>query len=161
MASRQLPIPHSQPTFHTLHFPFPPVAFSLVRTLSTLRTVSLTSPPLAANNDLGTACGKYFRVSCLSILDAGKFITHSQIRVVRIRPIRGMHTCTAEIRGGLSALKNPWGAVCNPTHRLSPLQVTPTSSVPSSKCDKQPDIKLLQISNIKSLELKSNISFTR
>merc|ERR1711988_609917 len=23
------------------------------------------------NNDLGTACGKYFRVSCLSILDAG------------------------------------------------------------------------------------------
>merc|ERR1712097_170809 len=23
------------------------------------------------NNDLGTACGRYFRVSCLSILDAG------------------------------------------------------------------------------------------
>merc|ERR1711988_1862995 len=23
------------------------------------------------NNDLGTACGKYFRISCLSILDAG------------------------------------------------------------------------------------------
>merc|ERR1712110_805344 len=25
------------------------------------------------NNDLGTACGKYFRVSCLSILDAGEY----------------------------------------------------------------------------------------
>merc|ERR1711959_89080 len=23
------------------------------------------------NNDLGTACGKYFRISCMSILDAG------------------------------------------------------------------------------------------
>lgn len=23
------------------------------------------------NNDLGTACGKYFRVSCMCILDAG------------------------------------------------------------------------------------------
>lgn len=23
------------------------------------------------NNDLGTACGKYFRVSCMAILDAG------------------------------------------------------------------------------------------
>merc|ERR1711934_172723 len=26
------------------------------------------------NNDLGTACGKYFRVSCLSILDAGELL---------------------------------------------------------------------------------------
>merc|ERR1712057_32366 len=28
------------------------------------------------NIDLGTACGKYFRVSCLSILDAGAFLMH-------------------------------------------------------------------------------------
>merc|ERR1712086_349472 len=40
------------------------------------------------NNDLGTACGKYFRVSCLSILDAGKphpFSTSTGIRL-RVRP---------------------------------------------------------------------------
>merc|ERR1711934_525407 len=38
------------------------------------------------NVDLGTACGKYFRVSCLSILDAGE-------------PTPLPCTCTAEIQG--------------------------------------------------------------
>merc|ERR1711935_670443 len=42
------------------------------------------------NNDLGTACGKYFRVSCLSILDAGK---HSHVlHVERTVKIRGKMT---------------------------------------------------------------------
>merc|ERR1739847_220170 len=66
------------------------------------------------NNDLGTACGRYFRVSCLSILDAGEF-RHIVFILVRIRPFRGMHTFTAEIRGEPRALKNPWGAVCYST----------------------------------------------
>merc|ERR1712046_568101 len=42
------------------------------------------------NNDLGTACGRYFRVSCLSILDAGE---HSHVVIV---------APTAEIRGAWS-----------------------------------------------------------
>jgi ribosomal protein L30E len=28
------------------------------------------------NVDLGTACGKYFRVCCLSIIDPGKWLLH-------------------------------------------------------------------------------------
>jgi len=31
---------------------------------------------LLDNVDLGTACGKYFRVSCLSIVDPGNTLIH-------------------------------------------------------------------------------------
>lgn len=39
----------------------------------------LTSLPLSDNVDLGTACGKYYRVCCLSILDPGSSLLNSKL----------------------------------------------------------------------------------
>merc|ERR1712046_500208 len=71
------------------------------------------------NNDLGTACGKYFRVSCLSILDAGD-----------LRPPLSCCFDSRDPRGAF-ALKNPRGAVCPADLLLC--QVTLTSSGNSRK----------------------------
>merc|ERR1711861_44265 len=100
-------------------------------------------------NSLGTACGKYFRVSCLSILDAGKpsplqqFTVSAACRESHRLCWQGGHQAalqlwTAAIRGAHSELKNPWGAVCESAYLAFPPQVTPTFFVLSSKrCDEK------------------------
>ena len=98
-----------------------------------------------ANIDLGTACGKYFRVSCLSILDAGK----SFPCVIRVMQVDIESSCTwlrcedkhleepysvwrlrSEGHLCLKNLREPF--VCCP-HTVTNFQVTPTSSAPKSK----------------------------